>query len=113
LEHYAGAFPAWLAPVQVTVLPVADRHDAYAAEGAARLQGEGFRVEGLDGAHGQLGARIPRAKTEKVPPAPAVRADDVEHGTVGQTRRGATEPERGVAVDAFVAELAAEVADHR
>src|SRR5204862_5176986 len=66
LEHYAGAFPAWLAPVQATVLPVADRHDAYAYDVAARLKAAGFRPEVLDGAHGALGARIRRAKTEKV-----------------------------------------------
>ena len=45
LEHYAGAFPTWLAPVQVTVLPVADRHHAYAFRIADRLKAEGFRVE--------------------------------------------------------------------
>jgi threonyl-tRNA synthetase len=113
LEHYAGAFPAWLAPVQVTVLPVADRHDDYAAEVAARLRSEGFRVEVVDGAQGQLGARIRKAKTEKVPHVLVVGDDDVEHGTVGLNRRGATEPERGVNIDAFVAELAAEVAGHK
>src|SRR4030095_1305971 len=45
LEHYAGAFPTWLAPVQVAVLPVADRHDAYAQEVAVRLRGAGVRTE--------------------------------------------------------------------
>jgi len=113
LEHYAGAFPAWLAPVQVTVLPVADRHDAYAGEVAARLKAERFRVEVLDGAHGQLGARIRRAKTEKVPHVLVVGDDDVEHGTVGLNRRGSEQPERGVPLDAFVAELTAEVNRHR
>src|SRR3954469_25497752 len=77
VEHYAGAFPAWLAPVQATVLPIADRHDDYAYEVAARLQAEGFRTEVLDGAHGALGARIRRAKTEKVPHVLVVGDADV------------------------------------
>src|ERR1700745_367852 len=67
VEHYAGAFPTWLAPVQVAVLPVADRHDDYADEVVDRLRADGFRAEMHDGAAGALGARIRRAKTEKVP----------------------------------------------
>ena len=113
LEHYAGAFPAWLAPVQAAVLPVADRHDDYAAQVAAQLSDEGFRVEVSDGANGALGARIRKAKIEKVPHVLVVGDDDVEHGTVGVNRRGAGAPEKGVSVDAFVAELAAEVASHK
>ncbi len=113
LEHYAGAFPAWLAPVQVTVLPVADRHDPYAYDVAAVLSAAGFRVEVHDGDEGQLGARIRRAKTEKVPHLLVVGDDDVEHGTVGLNRRGSEHPERGVELDAFIAELTSEVASHK
>jgi len=110
LEHYAGAFPAWLAPVQVALLPVADRHAAYALRIADRLRGEGFRVEEL-GAHADsLGARIRRAKSDKVPYVLVVGDEDAEAGTVGVNRRGSDAPERGVAVDAFVERLAAEVA---
>jgi threonyl-tRNA synthetase len=113
LEHYAGAFPAWLAPVQVTVLPVADRHDPYAYDVAALLKAAGFRVEVHDGNEGQLGARIRRAKTEKVPHVLVVGDDDVEHGTVGLNRRGSERPERGVQLDAFIAELTSEIASHK
>src|SRR4051794_12410877 len=113
VEHYAGAFPAWLAPVQATVLPIADRHDDYAYEVAARLQADGFRTEVLDGAHGALGARIRRAKTEKVPHVLVVGDADVEHRTVGVNRRGSDDPERDVPLDDFVTQLAAEVAEHR
>ena len=89
LEHYAGAFPAWLAPVQVTVLPVADRHDAYALRIADRLRAEGFRVELVDGAHADtLGARIRRAKSEKVPYVLVVGDEDVD------ARDGRREPAR-------------------
>ena len=84
VEHYAGAFPAWLAPVQVTVLPVADRHDAYAFRVADRLKAEGFRVELVDGAGRTARRAHPRAKTEKVPYVLVVGDDDVEDGTVGR-----------------------------
>ena len=113
LEHYAGAFPAWLSPVQVTVLPIADRHDDYAYEVAKQLKAEGFRPEVLDGAHGALGARIRRAKTEKVPHVLVVGDADVENTTVGVNRRGADDPERDVPLDDFIAQLALEVAEHR
>ncbi len=110
LEHYAGAFPAWLAPVQVAVLPVADRHDEYATSVADRLRAQGARVE-QHGAHlDSLGARIRRAKTEKVPYVLVVGDDDVEAGTVGVNARGAEHPERGVAFDDFARRLATEVA---
>ena len=66
----------------------------------------------VDGGHGALGARIRRAKIEKVPYVLVVGDDDVEHGTVGVNKRGSDDPERGVAVDDFVERLAAEVAEH-
>ncbi len=112
VEHYAGAFPAWLAPVQVTVLPVSDRHDAYAFRLADRLRAEGFRAEMVDGSNGSLGNRIRRAKTEKVPYIIVVGDEDVDAGTVGVNKRGSDQPVKGVAFDAFVEQLAAEVAEH-
>jgi threonyl-tRNA synthetase len=94
------------------VLPVADRHDAYAAELASRLKSDGFRVE-LHGAHlDTLGSRIRRAKVEKVPYVLVVGDDDVDAGTVGVNARGADDPERGVALDAFIERIAVEVAAH-
>ena len=113
LEHYAGAFPAWLAPVQVTVLPVADRHDPYAFRLADRLRAEGFRAGLVDAASDSLRARIRRAKLEKVPYILVVGDEDADGGTVGVNRRGSDEPERGVRVDDFVERLAAEVAERR
>ena len=113
VEHYAGAFPAWLAPVQVTVLPVSDRHDAYGFRIVDRLKAEGFRAEMVDGSSGQLGARIRRAKTEKVPYVLVVGDSDTDNGTVGVNARGSNDPERDVPVDAFVERLAADVLEHR
>ena len=109
VEHYVGAFPTWLAPVQVVVLPVADRHHAYASRVADRLHAEGYRVE-LDDAHSDtLGARVRRAKTSKVPYVLVVGDEDAETGTVGVNQRGSDAPERGVSVEDFAARLAAEV----
>jgi threonyl-tRNA synthetase len=111
LEHYAGAFPSWLAPVQVVVLPVADRHDPYAFRLVDRLRAEGYRAELVDAARDSLGARVRDAKQQKVPYVLVVGDEDAEAGTVGVNQRGGDRPERGVRVDDFVDRLAAEVAE--
>jgi threonyl-tRNA synthetase len=113
VEHYEGAFPVWLAPVQVTVLPVADRHDAYAFRVADRLRAEGFRTEMHDAAGDTLKARVRRAKLQKVPYVLVVGDEDADAGSVGVNRRGSEQPERGVRVDDFVERLTAEVAERR
>jgi threonyl-tRNA synthetase len=107
LEHYAGAFPTWMAPVQARVLPVAEAHQAYAAQVVDRLVAEGFRTDIVD-ANDQLGKRIRSAKLEKVPYVLVVGDDDVAAGTLGVNPRGG-EVERGVALDAFVDRLHTEV----
>jgi threonyl-tRNA synthetase len=105
-EHYAGAFPVWLAPVQVTIVPVADRHEDYAAEIATSLKTDHRRVEVLSAHTDTLGARIRRAKLDKVPYVLVVGDDDVTHRTVGVNRRGSDDgPERDVPLDDFVARL--------
>ena len=111
LEHFAGAFPAWLAPVQVRILPVADTHLDHAHSVAARLTAAGFRVDVVD-ASDQLGKRIRNAKVQKLPYVLVVGDDDVANGTLGVNPRGG-EVERGVPIDDFVARLAAEVAERR
>jgi threonyl-tRNA synthetase len=107
LEHYAGAFPTWLAPVQVRLLGVRDDHHAYAARLADRLNAEGFRADVIDASE-KLGNRIRRAKLEKIPYVLVVGDDDVEHGTVGVNPRGG-EVERGVAIGDFIVRLRAEI----
>jgi threonyl-tRNA synthetase len=107
IEHYAGAFPTWMAPVQVRVLPVAEAHEDYAAAVAERLQAAGFRADVVQ-ATDQLGKRIRTAKLEKIPYVLVVGDDDVASGTVGVNPRGG-EVERGVAVDEFVGHLDAEI----
>ncbi|MBW3573603.1 MAG: threonine--tRNA ligase [Actinobacteria bacterium] len=108
VEHYAGAFPAWLAPEQVRVLPVRDDHQPYAADVVERLRGEGLRAE-LDDAKDPLGTRIRRAKLEKLPWVLVVGDDDVAGATVGVNPRSGG-VERGVPVDDLVARLHAEIA---
>jgi threonyl-tRNA synthetase len=109
IEHYAGAFPTWLSPEQVRVLPVAVAHDAYAESVVARLKAEGLRVD-IDHADEQLGKRIRNAKTSKVPYVLVVGDDDVANGTVGVNPRGG-DVERDVTVADFVARVAADVAE--
>jgi len=108
VEHYAGAFPAWLAPVQAEILPVAAAHADYAAEVALSLRSRGFRVE-TSPAEEPLGKRVRTAKVAKVPYVLVVGDDDAAAGTVGVNARGADKPERDVPLEAFSARLAAEV----
>ena len=103
-EHYAGAFPAWLAPLQVRVLGVRNDHDEHAHKIAGRLRAEGFRADWVE-ADEPLGGRIRRAKLEKTPYVLVVGDDDVAAGTVGVNERGSERPQRGVPLDDFVARL--------
>ena len=108
LEHYAGALPTWLMPVQVVVLPVRDDHDDYARAAAARLSGAGVRVE-VDVADEPLKARIRRWKLQKVPYILVVGDDDVAAGTVGVNARSSERAVRNVALDDFLSSLTAEI----
>jgi threonyl-tRNA synthetase len=111
LEHYAGAYPAWLAPVQAVVLPVSEAHADYAHEVAAELRGRGFRVD-VGAADETLGNRIRRAKGDKVPYVLVVGDDDVAHRSVGVNPRG-NEVERDVPLASFAERLATDVATKR
>jgi threonyl-tRNA synthetase len=108
LEHYAGAFPTWLAPEQVRVLPVAGEHQGYAESIAERLVADGFRAS-VDPADEPLGKRVRAGKVAKVPHVLVVGGDDVANGTVGENARGADSPERDLPLDDFVERLADEV----
>ncbi|CAN5335175.1 MAG: threonine--tRNA ligase [Acidimicrobiia bacterium] len=104
IEHYAGALPAWVSPVQATVIPVADRHDGYASSVAERIRGEGVRVE-VDVSGESLGEKVRRAITHKHPAVIVVGDDDVEGETVGLRLRGESEERRGVPLAEAVSEL--------
>ena len=109
LEHYAGAFPTWMSPVQVKILPVADAHADYAHTVEQALRRAGLRVE-VVASDEQLGKRIRNAKVEKVPYVLVVGEEDAANGTVGVNPRGG-DVERDVKVDEFVRRVLTEVAD--
>ncbi len=107
LEHYAGAFPTWLAPVQVRVLPVAAAHEDYARSVEDQLSAAGVRVDRVDANDG-LGKRIRAAKLEKLPYVLVVGDDDVENTTVGVNPRGG-DVERDVPLQSFLTTIASEI----
>ncbi len=106
LEHYGGAFPTWLAPVQVRVLPVTTAHEEYAQALVNELRADGFRVD-MVAADEQLGKRIRSAKLERLPYVLVVGDDDVANATVGVNPRGG-DVVRGVKFDAFMNDLRSE-----
>ena len=85
-EHFAGAFPTWLNPVQVKLLPVTDRAAEYARDVAAKLDAQGFRVE-VDGRNEKIGKKIREAQLEKIPYMLVVGDRDMEAGTVSVRHR--------------------------
>jgi threonyl-tRNA synthetase len=111
IEHYAGNMPTWLSPEQVRVLGVRDAHDEYAFDVATALRLEGVRV-GVEEATEPLGARIRRAKLEKIPYIVVVGDDDVTAATLGVNARGSNDPERGVSLSEFRDRLLSEIASH-
>lgn len=104
VEHYAGAFPMWLAPVQATIIPVADRHLEYGAGVAARLREAGLRVE-VDETGETVGEKIRRALVDKHPAVLVVGDRDVENGTVGLRYYGDETEQRGFEVAGAIAAL--------
>jgi threonyl-tRNA synthetase len=111
IEHYAGNLPTWLCPEQVRVLGVRDAHDEYAYEVADLLRAVGVRVN-VEPATEPLGARIRKAKLEKIPYVIVVGDDDVEKGTLGINARGSNDPDRGVSVGVFLERLVDENERH-
>jgi len=111
IEHYAGEFPLWLAPVQAIVLPVADRHNAYAEEVMGRLKEAGLRVR-LDDRTESVGRKIREAEVRKIPYMLVVGDREAESGSAALRRHRegdlGTEP-----VETVVERLVAEAADRR
>ena len=103
IEHYAGAFPVWLAPVQAVVLPIADRHIEYARTVEAKLKAAGFRAE-VDDSKEKVNAKIRLAQVNKVPYMLVVGDREAESGAVSvRNRRHADQG--GKPVDDFIASL--------
>ena len=108
-EHFAGAFPTWLAPVQVKFLPIADRHADYAREIMEKLEAKGIRCE-LDDRSEKTGFKIRAAQMEKVPYMIIVGDKDVEAGTVS-VRSRKNGDEGATTVDEFVVRIEKEIAE--
>ncbi len=86
IEHYAGAFPVWLAPVQVMLIPIAERHQEYARQVATRLSDAGLRVE-LDDRNEKMGYKIREAQNQKVPYMLVVGDKEAQSGQVSVRNR--------------------------
>jgi threonyl-tRNA synthetase len=110
IEHYAGAFPTWLAPQQVAILPITDAHLPYASEVAERLRRSRVRVE-VDDRSERLNKKIAEARVRRVPYMAIVGGREAEAGTV-QVRNRAGE-QSTEALDDFATRLAAEIAERR
>ena len=103
VEHYAGAFPTWLAPVQVKLVPVAEVFDDYVKEVAAKLRSQGVRVE-IDLSDDRFGKKIRNASKEKVPFTLIAGGEDVEAGAVSFRYRDGSQHNQ-VPVDEAVAHI--------
>ena len=108
VEHYAGAFPPWLAPVQVVGIPIADAHVPYLDEVAARLRERGIRVE-VDASDDRMQKKIRNAQRQKVPFMLLAGDDDVAAGAVSFRYRNG-EQRNGVPIGDAVDQIAAAVA---
>jgi threonyl-tRNA synthetase len=108
VEHYAGAFPPWLAPVQVVGIPIADAHVPYLADIAAQLRARGIRVE-VDDADDRMQKKIRTAQRQKVPFMLLAGDDDVAKGAVSFRYRSG-EQKNGIPVAEAIEEIASAVA---
>jgi len=109
IEHYNGAFPAWLAPTHAVLIPIADRHRDYAYEVARKMKGMGLRVS-VDDSSDRMGNKIRKAQEQKVPYMLVIGDREVEAGTVSLRLRTG-EDEGAVAVDALIARIQKAIAE--
>jgi threonyl-tRNA synthetase len=108
VEHYAGAFPTWLAPVQARVLPISEKHAEYGRAVYGKLRAAGVRAE-LDDRNEKLGYRIREAQLAKVPYMLVVGGREAEQGTVSLRRRSG-EDAGALPLDRVLADLSREIA---
>ncbi|MCC6428863.1 MAG: threonine--tRNA ligase [Phycisphaerales bacterium] len=112
IEHFAGAFPAWLSPEQVRVLPISDKSNEYAQKVLAALQAADVRAA-IDDSNDRVQAKIKIAADEKIPYMAIVGPRDAEAGMVSVRARGVEKDLGGMALDAFVSSLKSEIKDRR
>ena len=111
VEHYAGAFPAWLAPVQVVGIPITSEHDSYLSDVAATLRAQGIRVE-VDTSDDRMQKKIRTAQKQKVPFMLLAGDDDVSKSAVSFRLRDGTQ-DNGVPVAEAVERIVATVRERR
>jgi threonyl-tRNA synthetase len=111
IEHYAGAFPLWLAPVQAVLVPITDRHLDYAFEVAKQLKAAGIRCE-VDDSSNRMNAKIRAAQKQKIPYMLVVGDQEVEAGQVAPRLRSGEKLE-AMSVADFIARTRQEIADHK
>jgi threonyl-tRNA synthetase len=109
IEHYAGAFPVWLAPVQAVVLPITDRHAAYAKEVKQKLDAAGFRSE-LDDRSEKINLKIREAQLMKIPYMLVIGDREAEAGQVAVRNRKHGD-QGAVGVDEFISKLTALISE--
>ena len=107
VEHYAGAFPLWLAPVQAILLPITDQHQEYADEVAKKLTNNGFRVE-KDLRNEKIGFKIREAQLQKIPYMIVLGEKEAEAKTLAVRKRRSKET-RTINIDTFIEEMNAQV----
>lgn len=110
IEHYAGAFPVWLAPVQAMLIPIADRHQDYAQKVADQLFEAGLRVE-VDSRSERMNAKIRDAQNEKIPYMLVVGDREVENQAVS-VRLRSEENLGAMSIDAFLSRAQGDIAAH-
>jgi threonyl-tRNA synthetase len=101
IEHYAGAFPLWLSPVQVAIVPIAERHAEYAEKVAAELRGAGIRVD-VDARNEKMNAKIREFALQKIPFILVVGDKEAEAGQVNVRVRGQEKAEGTISTVDFV-----------
>lgn len=111
LEHYAGAFPAWLAPVQVRCVPVAEAFNDYLFEVAEQLRKQGVRVE-VDTSDDRFGKKIRNASKDKIPFTLIAGGEDAEAGAVSFRYRDGSQ-ENGVPIEQAIAKITAAIAERK
>jgi threonyl-tRNA synthetase len=104
IEHYGGAFPAWLAPVQAVVAPISEHQLDYATSVRDRIRAAGFRAD-VDISNEKLGYKIRHWKTQKVPYILVAGRSEVEAGTIAPNERGNDQKRPSISVEAFIDEL--------
>lgn len=107
IEHYAGAFPTWLTPVQARIMTINDVHVPYAEEVKAKMAQAGIRVE-LDSRNEKIGYKIREAQVQKIPYSLVIGEKEMADGTLSVRRRGVGD-EGAMSVEAFIEKIRAEI----